>query len=205
MKIFILLLPLLLTSQTAFSQSSSGSGTRGKIGFYGIGSLKGGMSSFGSADGTTIEKRSLYRYGAELGLGLRVGVFSFGGSAEYYLLKQSTDISEVGDTNASGKQLILSPTAGVTLGRFLLQAKYPFSSTYTMDKESSGGDKVVYSSPASAYGAQLIIRLSGSSFVGAEYTSLSYEESKAGSTTEKLDSDTQINLTSWGIIYGFVF
>jgi hypothetical protein len=194
---------LFLLSYSGLAQQSSGPSR--KSGFYGMVALKGGMGSFGSGDNTAIEKRSMYRYGGELDLGYRLGSLTFGAAGEYNMWKQSTKPSEVSNTNASGNQIILSPTLGFSFGRFLLRGKYHLSSAMTMDKKSAAGDKVVYSSPTSSYGAQLIMRLSGRAFVGAEYTTTTYKKMKSGSTNEKLNSDTQVNLSGWGVIYGFVF
>ena len=130
----------------------------------------------------------------------------FGGSAEYNLWKQKTKPSEVDDTNMSGRQLNVAPIVGIGLGPFMLQAKTHLMSSVTLDKKTSGGDEVVYTSPAfPAYSAQINYRLGGRSYVGVEYSSITYQKVEVAGESAKLDSKNEITYSGWGLVYGLMF
>ena len=174
-------------------------------GFFGSIAAKGGLGSAGS-DSDTVESRDLYRYGAELTVGYRLGTLLLGGSAEYNLWRQKTKPSEVDDTNMSAKQLNVAPIVGIGLGPFMFQAKTHLMSTVTLDKKTSGGDEVVYTSAKfPAYSAQINYRLGGRSYVGLEYSSISYQKVEVGGESTKLESENEITYSGWGLVYGLMF
>ncbi len=209
MKIYFTLITLLLsvvgTASAAISFPSSGGGGA-KMGFFGSVAIKGSLGTASSKDEEFIASRDFYVYGAEATLGLRWGMIMIGASGEYNLWKQKTKPSEVDDTNLSGKQLNLSPVLGFGLGPFLLQAKTPMYSTMTLDKKDASDNEVVYTVPSfPAYTVQLNYKLGSSTYVGLEYTSMTYEKAKIGGEEEKLDKDYQPTFSSYGLVYGLVF
>ena len=184
----------------AFAQNNS----QGR-GFFGSIAAKGGLGSAGS-DSDTVESRDLYRYGGELTVGYRLGTLLLGGSAEYNLWRQKTKPSEVDDTNMSGRQLNVAPIVGIGLGPFLFKAKTHLMSTVTLDKKTSGGDEVVYTSAAfPAYSAQINYRLGGRSYVGVEYSSITYQKVEVDGESAKLESENEITYSGWGLVYGLMF
>jgi hypothetical protein len=197
---FFLFSFLLIGVFPALAQNSSAS-----KGFFGSIAAKGGLGSAGS-DSETVESRDLYRYGGELTLGYRFGTLLFGASAEYNLWRQKTKPSEVDDTNMSGKQLNVAPVVGIGLGPFLFGVKTQLMSSITLDKKNSSGDEIVYTSPAfPAYSAQLNYRLGGRSYVGVEYTSITYQKTEVDGESAKLESEDEITYSGWGLVYGFIF
>jgi len=50
---------------------------------------------------------------------------------------------------------------------------------------------------------QINYKLAGRSYIGLEYTNVTYEETETGSDESKLDDE--ISYAGWGLIYGFVF
>lgn len=206
----ILLIALLLSACPltvfgAFDFRNGGRASGPGVKFYGAAALKGGLGESGS-ESTSAEMRDQYRYGAELNLGLRFGVFLIGGSAEYNLWRQKTDPSEVAYTNMSGTQVNYSPLVGMGLGPFLLQLKTHLASTVTLNKKTSSGAEVSYSSPVfPAYSAQLNYRLANRTYIGIEYTKVTYERTKVDGVESKLSSSNEINYSGWGVVYGIVF
>ncbi len=195
----LLFVALFLLSAPAFSQTSSAKG------FFGAVALKGGLGTAGTTE-DTLESRDFYRYGGELTLGYRIGSLLFGGSAEYNLFGQKTKPSEIDDTNLSGKQLNVAPILGVGLGRFMFLVKAHMMSTMTLNKKTSSGDEVVFSSPVfPGYSTQLNFRLAGRSYLGVEYTSVTYSKSKIGGESLTLESDSEVTYSGWGIVYGLMF
>lgn len=208
MKLSLFLFCLLIVGvESSFAEikfSSSGGGSSSS-GFFGSIAAKGGLGSAGT-DGDAVETRDLYRYGGELTVGYRFGTFLFGGSAEYNLWKQKTKPSEVDDTNMSARQLNVAPILGIGLGPFMFQAKTHLMSTVTLDKKTSGGDEIVYTSPSfPAYSAQINYRLGGRSYVGVEYTSITYEKVEVDGESAKLESENEITYSGWGLVYGLMF
>lgn len=174
-------------------------------GFFGSVAAKGGLGTAGS-DGESVESRDLYRYGAEITVGYRVGSVLFGGSAEYNLWKQRTKPSEVDDTNMSGRQLNIAPVVAVGAGPFMFLAKGHIMSTITLDNKTSAGDTVVYTSPSfPGYSAQVNYRLGGGSYLGLEYTSITYQKSEVDGESTKLSSDDEVTYGGWGLLYGVMF
>ena len=195
MKKYLLPLVCLLTTfdcLAAFQLSFAGRGALGKA---------------GNENSSSLKTRDFYVYGAEAKLGYSFGRFIIGGSADYNLWKQKTEPSEVSNSNMSGKQLSLSPIVGMDLGPISLIGKLIVSSNVDLDKTSLSGDKTSYTSPSlPSYAVQLNYRPSGSrSFLGFEYTNLSYEKIESGSTSTTLTSNDKINYSSYGLIYGFIF
>jgi hypothetical protein len=197
-----LLILLVFISLSSFAQTG---GTK-KNGFYLSFAGKGLLGTSGSKDTSVAKTRDQYVYGAETILGYHFGPFLVGGSAEYNVWKQKTDPSSVNDTNMSGTQVNLAPVFGLSLGRVLLIGKMVMSSTMTLDKKNSNGDKTIYSNPStSSYVAQLNFKLGGHSYLGVEYNNVVYGKSKVQDTTTKLRSDKKSTSGAWGLVYGFSF
>jgi hypothetical protein len=190
---------LVLGLSSAFAQSNPST-----KGLFGSIAAKGGLGNAGS-ESDSVESRDLYRYGGELTLGYRLGTVLFGGSAEYLVWGQKTKPSEVDDTNMSGKQLNVAPLVGLGLGPFLILAKTNMMSSLKLDKKTSGGDEVVFTSPAfPGYSAQINYRLSGRSFIGLEYSSITYQKVEVDGESAKLNSD-EVTYSGWGVVYGLMF
>lgn len=203
--LFIFLFSLNAFAQV-FPQSSGGSsGPSMSKGFYVSIAARGGLGNAGSDD-ESVKSRDFSYYGAEATLGYRFGRLLIGGSADYNIWAQRTKPSKVDNTNMSGKQLNLAPIAGVAIGPFLLAAKAHISSTMTLDKKTESGDKVEYSAPnLPAYTAQINYRLGGGSFIGLEYTNVTYKKMKSGSESANLSGKEQISYSGWGVVYGYMF
>lgn len=199
------LLLVLSTPLWAALQFPGGSSAPSAKGFFGAIALKGGMGQAGS-DADAVESRDLYRYGADLTLGLRWGSLLMGAAAEYNFWRQSTKPSKVDDTNLSGRQLNLAPVIGIGLGPFMFQTKAHLMSTVTLDQKTRAGEKLVYTAPAfPAFSAQLNYRLGGKSFVGVEYTKVTYEEKELDGESSSLSSDDEVTYSGWGVVYGLMF
>jgi hypothetical protein len=182
--------------------SSAGSST--KKGFYFSVAGKGGLGTSGSVDEAIAESRDHYRYGGEVNLGIRIGSFLLGGSAEYNWWKQKTKASEVGDTNMSATQMNIAPILGMSFGNFLLVGKPILNSKVTLDQEDASNGKIVYTTPVMpSYVLQLNYKLAGSSYVGVEYSSVTYKNVEVDGEETKLDDE--IIYSGWGVIYGFMF
>lgn len=167
---------------------------------------KGGLGSAGSGDGEVIESRNLYTYGAQLILGYTLSNFLVGASAEYNIWKQKTKPSKVDDTNMSGRQLNFSPVLGLGLGKFLLQARPQLFSKITLDKKNPSDQEVVFTSPSSqSYSVQLNYKLAGSSYIGVEYSNVTYTKTELDGEENKLDSDARPTFSSYGLVYGWMF
>jgi hypothetical protein len=176
-----------------------------KLGFYGAVAAKGGLGTSGS-ESESIESRDMTRFGAEATLGLHFGPFLFGGSAEYNIWNQRTKPSEVDDTNMAGKQINIAPVVGVGFGGLMLALKPQLHSKMTLTEKTADGDSVELSSPDfPGYTAQLNYGLGLFSFIGLEYTSITYKKMKSGSSNTTFDTNDRVNYSGWGIIYGFKF
>lgn len=203
-----------LISTSAFAQwipggggSSGGSGGGAPLlrGFYFSLAAKGGLSKVASSDNEAVESRDLWSFGGEITAGVRAFGLMFGASGEYLMLKQREDPDDVDGTNASGTQLTIAPTIGVPFARFLFQVRPHFYSTYTLDRKTAGGDEVEYSSPElPSYTAQLVYAI-GSSFVGLEYTSMTYKKRSEGGEEVTLDTDDKLTIGTLGVVYGYKF
>lgn len=172
--------------------------------FYFTVAAHGGLGKGGTVDEETTKTRDLYKVGADSTLGYVMGPIMFGANAEYNIWKQKTDPDEVGGTNISGRQLTLSPVIGIPLRFFMLQFKYPLSSTYTMDKKSASGESVEYSKPTKPIAVMLAYSL-GKSYLGVEYTKIEYKTLSHGSTENSLDKDSRFTVNSLGLVYGYKF
>jgi hypothetical protein len=129
-----------------------------------------------------------------------------GASAEYNLWGQKDKPSKFDGTNMGGKQLNLAPVVGIGLGSFLLALKPQLYSTMSLNEENSSGDKVEYNSPVlPSYTVQLLYRMQGASFIGVDYSSITYKKSDSGGSESTLDSNDQITYSGWSILYGFMF
>jgi hypothetical protein len=201
----LVLIPVVVAAQVPAKSGRLSRGSKG-FGFYGSVSAKGGLGSSGADDTNVVDSRDHYRYGAEATLGLRYGAFLIGASGEYNLWKQKTKPSKVDDTNMSGRQINIAPIAGLSLGPFLLLGKTHLKSTMTLDKKSAGGDEVVYTSPSMpGYSAQLNYKIGSMSFIGVEYSSITYKKVEVDGESDKLDSKNQVTYSGWGLVYGFMF
>jgi hypothetical protein len=181
------------------SQSSS-SGLR----FVLMGGLKFQHGSFGSND-NSISKRKLNAIGAEVITGLNWSWFVIGVSGEIHKWYQMTDPKDVENTNLTGLMTSYSGVGGLVFGPVCLLAKMYLGSTYKLDLESELGDKVSYTSPAGSYGLSLLLRRPGNTFWSLDYSTLKYEKEIRGSSTNTLDSNTSMNLSSIGLSYGFIY
>lgn len=194
MKYIITLLLLTLFSQSVLASR-----------FYFSVAGRGGLGKGGSVDGESTETRDLYVFGADATLGFMLGGVMIGGNAEYNIWKQKTDVDEVGGTNISGSQISFSPAIAIPFGRFMFQVKSPLSSTFTMDRKSSAGEKVKYSEPnMPPYSLTLAYSL-GRSYIGLEYTKIEYKKLSHGGDDTTLDSDERLSLSSFGVVYGYKF
>lgn len=201
-RILIFLIFLIPLESMAREFPSSGGST--KKGFYFSVAGKGGLGTSGSVDETLAESRDQYRYGGEVNLGIRIGSFLLGGSAEYNWWKQKTKASEVSDTNMSATQMNIAPILGMSFGNFLLLGKPILNSKVTLDQKDSSNGEVVYTTPVMpSYVLQLNYKLAGSSYVGVEYSSVTYKNTEVDGEETKLDDE--IIYSGWGVIYGFMF
>lgn len=173
-------------------------------GFYFSAAAKWGLGISGSVNETIAASRDLYRYGGEVNLGMHIGSFLLGGSTEYILWQQKTKASEVSNTNMSGTQLNFAPIMGVGLGKLLLSVKPVLSSQMKLDKKDISNQTMTYTTPDfPSYVLQLNYKLSGRSYVGVEYSKITYEKVKINGEETKLDD--QVIYKGWGLIYGFMF
>lgn len=188
------------------TSSGGGSGVGSGTGFFGSIAIKGGLGTASDGNEEVVESRGLFHYGAEATLGLRWGSLAVGGSVDYIFWEQREDADKVDNTDMSGTQLALSPTIGYSLGPFLLQAKVPFSSKVTLKQQDAGGNDVVYTDAKfPAFSAQVKYRLGGSTFIGLEYTKTTYKTMEVDGEKTKLDSNTQVTYSAWGLVYGILF
>ncbi len=198
---------LLGTLSTASYAQSSGGGSSGSSTFkrfFASLALKGGLAKVSSEDAEVVEDRGVWSFGGEVTLGVRALGLMFGASADYLVLKQRQDPEDVDGTNASGRVLTIAPTVGLPFGRFLLQLRPQFYSTYKLDR-SEGGDAVEYSAPElPSVTGQLIYSL-GKSFIGVEYGRITYKKRSSGSTDVDLEDDAKVTIANVGLVYGYKF
>ena len=153
-----------------------------------------------------VEKRSLNGVGADALAGVNIGPLIIGAGAAYTKFYQSTDKDDVSGTDTSGDLTQYQAAAGLALGKFCLLGKYYFKADYKLSQKTSGGDNSTYSDADASYGASLMYRPGGRSFWSLDYQTVNFTEAKVGGTKiDRSSSDEQINLTSFGISYGFMF
>lgn len=198
MKILMLLICMGIPL-TSFAQRSS-------MGFYGSIAAKAGMGTAADAEEENVESRDLWNYGAEVNLGLRFGNLIVAGAADYVFWNQRTDAKEAGNTDVSGTQLSFSPTVGYAIGNFLFQGKVPLYSTVTLSEEDQNGNPVKYTDAKfPGYGIQIKYRMGPRTFLGLEYSTTTYEKMEIDGKDTKLDSDSEVTYSAWGLMYGLYF
>jgi hypothetical protein len=195
------LIAALISIFTATAHASDAS--RSSRFFFSI-AAKAGTGASASEDEVFAESRDHFHYGAEASLGMRFGYLVTGLTIDYLKWSQRTDPEEVDDTNMSGTQLNLSPILGLNLGPFILLGRPVLYSQLRPDQKNFADEKVSYESPEfGSYVVQLNYKLAGRSYIGLEYTNVTYEDTVTGSDESKLDD--KITYAGWGLIYGFVF
>lgn len=188
-----------LFSATTHAADSSGPGRF----FFSI-AAKGGLGASASEDEIFAESRDHFRYGAEASLGMKFDYLVTGVTVDYLIWSQRTDPEDVDDTNMSGTQLNLSPILGLNFGPFILLGRPVLYSQFAANEKNFAEEKVSYKSPEfGSYVLQLNYKLAGRSYIGLEYTSVTYEDTVTGSDENKLDD--KVTYAGWGLIYGFVF
>lgn len=171
--------------------------------FFSI-AAKGGMGTSSSEDEIFAESRDHFRYGGEASLGLRIGYIFTGLTADYLIWSQRTDPDDVDETNMSGTQLNLSPILGLNFGPFIIMGRPILYSQFSSSEKNLAEEKVTYKTPAfPSYVLQINYKLAGRSYIGLEYTNVTYKETETGSDESNLDDE--ITYAGWGLIYGFVF
>lgn len=213
---FLIILTLLfpMVSRGAdWLSSSSGMGGGGGSKTLNLGGLRPrliGGAKFSRATMMTkndfVEKRSLNGIGADAIAGFNFGPLILGGGASYTKFYQSTDKEDVSDTDTTGDLTLYQGVAGLAFGKLCLLGRYFFKADYKLTQKTSAGETATYSQPEGSYGVSLMYRPGGRSFWSLDYQSINFTEAEIGSTTSDLSAaDEQINLTSFGITYGFMF
>lgn len=182
---------------------SGGRSSFSKIFYFSV-AAKGGLGKGGSYDGESMETRDLYVFGGEATLGFFISGIMVGGSAEYNLWKQKSEPEDVAGSNISGKQTTFSPVIGIPLGPCLFQLKYPLSSKYKMDNESSTGEAVEYSDAKIPFSLMLAYSL-GKTFIGVEYTKIEYKNVTLDGEESTVVRDDRLTLSSFTLVYGLKF
>lgn len=153
-----------------------------------------------------VEKRSLNGIGADAILGFNFGPLILGGGASYTKFYQSTDKEDVSSTDTSGDLIQYQGVAGLAFGKLCLIGRYYFKADYKLSQKTSDGETATYSKPDGSYGVSLMYRPGGRSFWSIDYQNINFTEAKVGSVkTDLSGADEQINFTSLGITYGFMF
>jgi hypothetical protein len=175
----------------------------GGIGFRALGDIKIQHLNFGSKD-NSIKERQLNGLGIEALVGMNWDIFLFGLGAEYNKIVQQTDKEDVNNTNIGGSLINYSAAAGVAFGNFLFLGKYHFHSEYKLDKKSNGKE-VVFQDPDMSYTLSLLWRPEGNWFWSLSYTKINYDEVSLGGDESKLSSKSTMELSSFGLAYGYMF
>ena len=153
-----------------------------------------------------LSSRSMIVYGANTDLGLQFGGFRFGAGAEYNLWKQLKSPSDLDGTNAQGTEFSWGPMLGYNFGKFLLLGRYYTSSTYSLEKADSSGNKVSFSKPKSSFSIECRIPFgSGTPYVGLEYKSMQYSSVDSGGTVTSIPSGSELKTSSFGASIGMGF
>lgn len=153
-----------------------------------------------------VEKRSLNGVAADAIGGINIGPLILGAGATYTKFYQSTDKEDVGGTDTSGDLTQFNGVVGLAFGKICLIGKYIFKADYKLSQKTATDENAVYSKPDASYGISLLYRPGGRSFWSLDYQNVNFTEMKIGSTKTKIsDSDSQINLNSFGLTYGFMF
>jgi hypothetical protein len=212
LKFFIILIFFfpLVSRGADWSSSSSGSGGSKSLNFGGFRPRLIGGAKFSRATMMTkndfIEKRSLNGIGADVISGFNFGPLIFGGGASYTKFYQSTDKEDVSETDTSGDLIQYQGVVGLAFGKLCLIGRYFFKADYKLSQKTSDGESATYSNPDGSYGISLFYRPGGRSFWSIDYQNINFTETEIGSgTTDLSGADEQINLTSFGITYGFMF
>jgi hypothetical protein len=167
---------------------------------------KGLYGSMAANEEALLEKRTMNGFGAEALLGYQYRRFIFGGVADYTKWYQSTEPKEVGNTNLQGSAVTYSAALGFVLTANLrLMMKYHFKSTYTLENKNSSEQEITYEDPDLSYSIQLHYALTEMTYVGLDYTSLTYGSATTAGTSSSLNDDSKINLTGFGVVYGLDF
>ncbi len=188
----------------AYSGGSGGSPSLSRIGFRFLGNLKLQHGTLGSNDGS-VKKRKVNSIGAEAIGGINLGPLILGAGAEYSKLFQMTDPDDVSDTNLSGGITQFSGVAGFAFGKLCLLGKYYFKSSLSLDQKSPADEKVQYLSPDASYGISILYRPGGRSFWGIDYNNINFSKEDRAGTTNNFSADETMNLSTFGISYGFMF
>lgn len=192
---------MFLFSSAAFSAGAPGSS---HLWFFsaGLGASSGTLA--GSDLG--LSSRSMIVYGANTDLGLQFGGFKFGVGAEYNMWKQMKSPSDLDGTNAQGTEFSWGPMLGYNFGKFALLGRYYTSSTYSLEKADSSGNKVSFSKPKSSFSIECRIPFgSGTPYVGLEYKSMQYSSVDSGGTVTSIPSGSELKTSSFGASIGMGF
>lgn len=175
-------------------------------GFGGSGDLKLGFGKNQSSDGTSIKSRSLLSYSAELGLWYNYSGVLAGLSAEYSLWRQLTDPKTISNSNTQGALVAAYPMIGFEFDVFRFIAKIPTTvmSSYTLEKSTSSGSKLVYKD-AKAMTFQLHWLSAPDEFWGLEYQSLTFKKATQDGIETTLSSSSQFKMSSFGVLFGYYF
>jgi hypothetical protein len=201
--LFIFLLPL-----AAQAQEKSVNAKSINLGFMKLrllGGLKLGRTSMMSKN-DFVEKRDMNTIGAHVIFGANIGPLILGLDSSYTQMYQATDKKDVSGTNTSGNLTQFAGALGVGSGKLCLIGKYIFKADYALSQKTSTDEKETFSKPEGSYAASLLYRPGGRSFWSIDYQIVNFTEVKIGSTKINASTkDKQINFTSFGITYGFMF
>ncbi len=185
--------------------SSGGGRTLSGIKLRALGGLKLEHGTFGSKDNSTVKERQMNGIALDVIAGINLGPLLLGVGADGHKYLQQTEAKKFNDTNLSGTLINYSGVAGIAFGKLLLLGKYYFKSDYKLDKKTTTGESVTYSSPDSSIGASLLWRPGGKTYWSIDYMSMTFKKTALGGSSSSLNSDTQMALATFGITYGIMF